>query len=327
MKKLNLSETPYDELLSIYLQHRRKGTKKVNNDELFKLECKNAVSMTSAGRFYLRRRNYDFAVEWLERAGDNPQAQQFLGEIYFRVDYTTPKDYALARKLFMASQSPTSCYNLGQIYNSGLGVNVDKQEAIKWFVQGALQGHKKSKQAAGMLYSEDAVSNRESAKLAYFWLNKSLKKERWGKVRSNASTIALKELKNKLNYDIESLASNYNPYAHDDHQARIVLDESDSNESVIQQEPSSSMATTDTTLYNNVDAQQEESFTTLQQLEYKNEQQARTIMRLEKKLDDYRQNRNDHIRKVERDNKSLKKRIGDLERLFYWIAENDVNIK
>ena len=42
-------------------------------------------------------------------------------------------------------------YNLGSIYETGFGVNVDMKEAVKWYNKAALQGHQVSQLKLGML--------------------------------------------------------------------------------------------------------------------------------------------------------------------------------
>jgi hypothetical protein len=70
--------------------------------------------------------------------------------------------------------------------------------------------------------------------------------------------------------------------------------------------------------------QQSES-TRIRQLEQLNRSYKSTIKILEDKLHMYRSTRGDHIHKLERSNKVLTKRVGDMEKLFYAIAGNDIN--
>ena len=57
---------------------------------------------------------------------------------------------------------------LGRIYNSGLGLDVDKAEAVKWYRISARAGHPGSQNALGAMYEHGETVNVDMAK-AYFW--------------------------------------------------------------------------------------------------------------------------------------------------------------
>ncbi|MGD8593238.1 MAG: tetratricopeptide repeat protein [Gammaproteobacteria bacterium] len=55
--------------------------------------------------------------------------------------------------LEMAEQGDKDAqYNLGSIYETGFGVNIDMKEAVKWYSRAAQQGHQVSQLKLGMLY-------------------------------------------------------------------------------------------------------------------------------------------------------------------------------
>jgi hypothetical protein len=305
---------------------------------------------------------YSIAIDWLRRAGDFPQAQQVLGLLYLRQPQLAADGYDQAKRLFMTNKTAVSCFNLGTMYNGGLGVRQDTEQAIRWFVEGGLKGLRRAKFQAGLLYFCDAQTNRESAKLAYYWLHQALKKR--GNKKNDVAAKKLRELIDMVDYDIESLAKNYHPYksrrqvyhSEDDREDDEDDNDEDGSESEddedvemgIQPE-SSAMAASNNMMqsqatfipFNNNIAQPESSSMPLsnsstnmaqqsesariRQLEQLNKSYKSTIKKLEDKLHIYRRTRGDHIHKLERSNKVLTKRVGDMEKLYYAIAGNDIN--
>lgn len=62
-------------------------------------------------------------------------------------------DKALYYISFDAVQGdPIAQYNLGVMYNKGIGVKIDKKEAFGWFLLASDSGHMLAKYALGMLY-------------------------------------------------------------------------------------------------------------------------------------------------------------------------------
>ena len=62
-------------------------------------------------------------------------------------------DKALYYISFDAVQGdPIAQYNLGVMYNKGIGVKIDKKEAFGWFLLASDSGHILAKYALGMLY-------------------------------------------------------------------------------------------------------------------------------------------------------------------------------
>ena len=70
-------------------------------------------------------------------------------------DSDTPENMpsAVVWYLEMAEQGDKDAqYNLGSIYETGFGVNIDMKEAVKWYSRAAQQGHQVSQLKLGMLY-------------------------------------------------------------------------------------------------------------------------------------------------------------------------------
>ena len=70
-------------------------------------------------------------------------------------DSDTPENMpsAVVWYLEMAEQGDKDAqYNLGSIYETGFGVNVDLKEAVKWYTKAALQGHQIAQLKLGMMY-------------------------------------------------------------------------------------------------------------------------------------------------------------------------------
>jgi TPR repeat protein len=67
------------------------------------------------------------------------------------------KDYAFEAQLFrpIAEQSNAKAqYNLGSMYDKGLDVSQDYQEALKWYRKAAEQGHARAQGNLGLIYAK-----------------------------------------------------------------------------------------------------------------------------------------------------------------------------
>ena len=60
-------------------------------------------------------------------------------------------------------------YNLGQIYNEGKGVLVDKAKALHWYSKAGEQGHAKAQQVLGVMYRFGFGVPKDDAKAAYWY--------------------------------------------------------------------------------------------------------------------------------------------------------------
>ena len=57
---------------------------------------------------------------------------------------------------------------MGRIYNSGLALDVDKAEAVKWYRIAARAGHPGAQNTLGAMYESGEIVNVDMAR-AYFW--------------------------------------------------------------------------------------------------------------------------------------------------------------
>ena len=90
------------------------------------------------GKGDLEKPDYQKALEWYEKAGNNKYALYARAKIYMEnkqylaVDQDINKNYEAARNLFLASErqkNPFASYELGNIYAKGTGVELDKKTA------------------------------------------------------------------------------------------------------------------------------------------------------------------------------------------------------
>ena len=61
-------------------------------------------------------------------------------------------------------------YNLGLMYDHGLGVAPDAKEAVKWYRLAAEQGHEEAQYQLGVVYDNGKGVAKDTV-LAYMWFN------------------------------------------------------------------------------------------------------------------------------------------------------------
>ncbi len=87
-------------------------------------------------------------------------------------------DYATAFKISLplAEQGDAEAqYNLGSMYDEGLGVPQDYAEAVKWYRKAAEQGNAKAQNKLGFMYKEGQGVSQDFVQ-AYMWLDLAAKK-------------------------------------------------------------------------------------------------------------------------------------------------------
>ena len=135
------------------------------------------ATLSLAGNFEdglaaVERGDFDSAHElWLiEAEKGNVKAQFNLGLMYDS-GMGVSQDYKKALNWYRkaADQGHTkSQYNLGALYDNGISVSQDYKEAVDWYLKAAKQGHAKSQNnLANMLYDGRGVM--QSYEVAYAW--------------------------------------------------------------------------------------------------------------------------------------------------------------
>jgi len=106
------------------------------------------------------------AVKWLKAAAAQGYApsQIALGKVYVAGE-GVPRDYAEAMRDFRSANTPEAWYQLGLMYQQGLGVEVSEAEAAIWWLKAAQRGSMEAQLAMGRLYQDrDPVE-------AYSWFS------------------------------------------------------------------------------------------------------------------------------------------------------------
>jgi len=111
-------------------------------------------------------KNMKAAVDWYSKAAEKGQhAAQFNLGVIYEYGSSVPRDVARAIELYKeAAKHPT--YNLpqfriGQIYDEGLGGEVNRDKALYWFNEAAKRGHADSIMRFANLMEKGATSEHE----------------------------------------------------------------------------------------------------------------------------------------------------------------------
>lgn len=103
----------------------------------------------------------------------NIGAQSLLGNLYYTGKGGMEINYQEALRWFKLSAeqgSANSLFSLGQIYSSGNGVSIDYQKAAMYYMMSAKQGHILSQTALGEIYYSGRGVPKDYI-LSYMWLN------------------------------------------------------------------------------------------------------------------------------------------------------------
>ena len=116
------------------------------------------------------------AVKWFRRAAEqkHEDAQFQLGEMYEN-GLGVQQDYAEAVKWFRraAEQGDAMAQsNLGFMYSNGQGLQQDYAEAVKWYRRAAEQGHAEAQYNLGAAYGSGRGVQQDSSK-AVLWFEKA----------------------------------------------------------------------------------------------------------------------------------------------------------
>ncbi len=104
------------------------------------------------------------AVKWLKAAAAQgyAPAQVLMGKLYV-AGASAPRDYAEAMRNFRSADTPEAWYQLGRLYQQGLGASASEADAAVWWLKAAERGLAEAQSALGRLYlTRDPVE-------AYSW--------------------------------------------------------------------------------------------------------------------------------------------------------------
>jgi uncharacterized protein len=93
------------------------------------------------------------AVKWWKAAAAQgyAPAQILLGKLYV-AGAGVPRDYAEAMRNFRSADTPQAWYQLGRLYQQGLGVTASDADAAVWWLKAAERGLPEAQSALGSLY-------------------------------------------------------------------------------------------------------------------------------------------------------------------------------
>lgn len=161
--------------------------KKGQTAEAIKLGKKAAAKGMNAEwrlmQFYLNEDNYKEALLWGERYDEknkSTKASQHIEELCTKVfdkGYAAyeKKDGKAAISYFEKSAelgSVNALFNIGYIYNSGLGIQEDKKKAFYWYIKAALKGHVNAQFNCGAMYDGGIGTKTDKVK-ALQWYEKA----------------------------------------------------------------------------------------------------------------------------------------------------------
>lgn len=109
-------------------------------------EAGNPCSAYALGKLLLEQEQFPQAIRWLRQAAEqnDPYAQYRLGKLLLTGAEGVPKDIDAAIQLLKNSATQGNSfaqYTLGKFYLLGQEVQVDREEALRYFAQAAAQGN------------------------------------------------------------------------------------------------------------------------------------------------------------------------------------------
>ena len=109
-------------------------------------EAGNPCSAYALGKLLLEQEQFPQALHWLRQAAEqnDPYAQYRLGKLLLTGAEGVPKDIDAAIQLLKGSATQGNSfaqYTLGKLYLLGQKVQVDREEALRYFAQAAAQGN------------------------------------------------------------------------------------------------------------------------------------------------------------------------------------------
>ena len=118
--------------------------------------------------------NDEYAIELYKRAGGmgHPKSLWKLGIIYSAPKFAGGKEDGEKAKEFYEKAAELGCaeasYELGEIYNSGIGVEQDKEKALGYFEKSAEDGYPKALAKLSVFYANGIVVEKDIEKAFEF---------------------------------------------------------------------------------------------------------------------------------------------------------------
>jgi len=136
-----------------------------------------SMRQTDPGQEFYRQGRYDLAIAFWTKAaaaGDALAAHQLGVEYMDGKPWVVPRDYDKARKYHLqaaAAGDPRSMFDIGSMYEFGLGVTIDLKQAAAWYSHSADYGFAEGQyNLATMLESGEAGRKDEVDAYKYYML-------------------------------------------------------------------------------------------------------------------------------------------------------------
>ena len=121
--------------------------------------------------------NKDIAVRYYKKAAEAGMlsAQLRLADYYLNGTIVTHDIWQAIYwyKKAAAQNDPYALFMLGTFADQGVGENINKKKALKYFIKSAQLGFARAQYNIAEYYSQGIVSEKESAGLAYYWYRKA----------------------------------------------------------------------------------------------------------------------------------------------------------
>lgn len=148
-------------------------------DELFEMEhdSHDAQVQFFISEKYKKQRNYEKSFEWVKKSADqkNPDGIACLGWHYLYGNgllCDRKRGMDLINESIKNGESAYGQNLLGQLYESGRGVEKNYPEAISWYTKSAEQGNPKAQNNLGRIY-RIGISVKIDYPVALFWYKKA----------------------------------------------------------------------------------------------------------------------------------------------------------
>ncbi len=135
-----------------------------------------AVRKTDSGEEYYRQGRYDLAIAFWTKAaetGDALAAHQLGVEYMDGKPMVVARDYDKARKYHLQAAEagdPRSMFDLGSIYEFGLGVTTDLRQAAVWYGHAADYGHAQGAYNLATMLESGEAGHKDEVEAYKFYL-------------------------------------------------------------------------------------------------------------------------------------------------------------
>ena len=131
---------------------------------------------TDPGQEYYRQGRYDLAIAYWTKAadaGDGLAAHQLGVEYMDGKPWVVPRDYDKARKYHMQAAEagdPRSMFDIGSMYEFGLGVTKDLRQAAVWYGHAADYGHAQGAYNLGTMLESGEAGRKDEIEAYKFYI-------------------------------------------------------------------------------------------------------------------------------------------------------------